>query len=85
MSKERSVTNEEYTFRWSPEALEYWDEIEEKLSHFIREAAKETALRKKTTEGSDLITEEDMQKFMGEILDKVKNELKKDHLQKTPK
>ncbi|CAI2719042.1 hypothetical protein [Nitrospina watsonii] len=62
-------------YHWSREALEFWDWIEDVLAQLIREKAKKRAQEKLRIENSDLVTEDDMHKFIPEILEKLKSEI----------
>jgi len=63
--------------RWSPEALELWDEIEGRLAELIRSRAEQLVEKRTQEGGEDLITDEDMLEFIEEVLNELTSAFKK--------
>lgn len=64
-----------FNFRWTKGALNYWDRIEDILEKIIKEKARDRAKEKLVKNDSDIVTEEDLQSMIPEILDKLKNKV----------
>lgn len=69
-----------FEFKWSPDALALWEDVESRLADLIREKAKSTAIEKIKKDKSNVITEEDMLEFIGSILQEIKEEIENDSL-----
>ena len=52
---------------WSEEALNYWDEIDEKLSALINKIAEEMAQE----QSKDTITKDDMKEIIKQVFDEL--------------